>query len=343
MRCRGPHVLLLLPVIRARLVAARSQSADFFDVSNRPFKVLLTGFGPFLNFSSNPTTDIARKLDGTCDVIDILPLPGERKAPKLEGTGGGPSTRLTVCWHTKVLPVNRTGAEWTSRHLQSLGQHQPYHAVLHTGLEDKAKGLKLEVAAANLQAQDNGTAGRTPAAEGEQDLLPTTVNVGWLSLKNLVITGDLPRGRRSSEIELWSRDPGAYYCNEVYFRTLHFVRSTPLLASTGALLPALFVHVQNPEASSVLEDVDSVRQIAAHALWATYVAPYPEPPPIATLTEAWGMALPPMDVLCFAMCSIWVLAICMLPVAGRWRARGARSGAGSRSALNAPLQQWEHS
>lgn len=46
-------------------------------------------------------------------------------------------------------------------------------------------------------------------------------------------------------LELWSRDAGKYYCNEMYYRTLEYIRTEAVSASTGALLPAVFIHVQN--------------------------------------------------------------------------------------------------
>mmetsp|Transcript_137618 Transcript_137618/g.439695 ORF Transcript_137618/g.439695 Transcript_137618/m.439695 type:complete len:362 (+) Transcript_137618:61-1146(+) len=245
------------------------------DFTGRPFQVLLTGFGAFLNVTHNPTEAIVRHLGAAgCDDVDILPEPAEGPEVLARPLGSGPfapAVRLRICWHAHVLPVNRSGALWTSQHLASF-ERLPYDAVFHTGLEDFAKGLKLEVAAANIQADDTGAPGRSPAVAGALSLLPTTVNVGWMRLKNLKIVSR-PRGRLSRELELWSRDPGSYYCNEVYFRTLQFVRSRPAVGSSGALLPVMFVHVQNESASSVREDVDSLRQIVAHALWATYLAP----------------------------------------------------------------------
>lgn len=40
-------------------------------------------------------------------------------------------------------------------------------------------------------------------------------------------------------MEVWSRDAGTYYCNEVQWRALHTTRSAPHLP----LIPVVFVHV----------------------------------------------------------------------------------------------------
>merc|ERR1711920_938769 len=72
---------------------------------------------------------------------------------------------------------------------------------------------------------------------------------------------------------MWSRDAGDFYCNEVYYRTLHFIRDNMATNAVGALLPAMFIHVPNFQRSSVENDVEIVRRVVGHSLWATYVGP----------------------------------------------------------------------
>lgn len=264
------HVLLLSAHFDAWAGYADSSASQKsrVDLTATPYNVLLTGFGPFLGNVENPTSAIVSHLNASgCDDMDVLPA-------TLAPVGGEVGVRLRICWHTQVLPVNRSGALWTTEHLQSLGKI-PYDAIFHTGLENYAKGMKLEIAASNTRANDTGAGGTLPAVAGAQDVLPTTVNIGWMTLKTLEVVNKSFR-RSSHEIELWSRDPGRFYCNEVYYRTLHFVRSKPVRVGTGALLPVMFVHVQNTTSSSIQEDVDSIRQVAAHALWSTYLAPSTE-------------------------------------------------------------------
>lgn len=277
-------------------------SGEIDDFTESPFNVLLTGFGPFLNFTYNPTMDIARRLGATCDDIYILPEPAE-----VGFVAGDGSARLRVCWHAYVLPVNRTGAVWTTQHLQNVtisGGKLPYDGIFHMGLEDGAKGFKLEVVAANIQAQDNGLPGHAPAIPGTPHILATTVNVGWLSLRHLALRAAPLRGRPSKELELWSRNAGSFYCNEVYYRTLQFVRSAPVTASTGAILPVMFLHVQNSTASSVREDVDAVRMVVAHALWATYVAPATYATTRAAARPSAIMTLDARGLACLVMCNL---------------------------------------
>lgn len=242
--------------------SAETQNAVGDDCSQHEFHVLLTGFGPFLQFTYNPTEDIVATLQTVgCENVRIKPISSSNDA------------LLRICWHAHLLPVNETGALWTSQHLEALIDDVgkvPYAAVLHTGLEDLAKGLKLEVVASNVRANVDGLT--NCAVPQAPKLLPTTVNTGWFQLSE--IAKGQPQ-ELSSTRELWSRDAGDFYCNEVYYRTLQAIRSLGVKASVGgvALLPAMFLHVPGPNESSLQADVDVVRQVVGHALWGTYLVP----------------------------------------------------------------------
>lgn len=140
-------------------------------------RVRVTGYGPFLNFSTNPSMQTAQFLDGQC--FD-------------EAT-------FRQCFTATVLPVNRTGVTAIEHELVN---NQPfgYDALLHMGLEDGLKGLKLEVAAVNIRANDTGGPSTMVAVPGAPALLPTTADLGHLQTSLVV----------PSVPELWSRDAGTY-------------------------------------------------------------------------------------------------------------------------------------
>ena len=62
-----------------------------------------------------------------------------------------------VCFESIGLPVNRKGAQQVARMLAELphGGPAPVDAIVHLGFESVAKGLRLEVAAANVLADDS--------------------------------------------------------------------------------------------------------------------------------------------------------------------------------------------
>lgn len=149
-------------------------------------------------------------------------IPSDGEAPDFE-----------VCFSSLLLPVNETGARRPAEVLLN-GGAQDYDAVIHMGLENGAKGLKLETIGAN--ALGSKMSERFPAVPGAPLLLPITADLGNLQIPDLL--DDLGQ-------EIWSRDAGLFFCNEVLYRTMHAIRTTPLIlrGTTNTLLPAIFIHL----------------------------------------------------------------------------------------------------
>eukprot|EP00128_Syssomonas_multiformis_P010708 Colp12_sorted_trinity150504_noHs@16615 len=179
--------------------------------------ILVTGYGPFANFTTNPSEQLSRLLNQTCS--------------------------KKVCFNSLVLPVNDEGSQVVSAMLQNSKNPCQYRAVLHMGLEDKARGLKIECMAANIKAESKFTGFRSntllrgvqivPIDGDAPEVLPTTLDLGHFSL---------PDGKNG--LEAFSRDAGSFYCNQVYFNTLNIVRGKDIRCGPrGALLPVVFVHV----------------------------------------------------------------------------------------------------
>ena len=105
-------------------------------------RVLITGFEPFGGYDYNPSGDVAQALAGTCMNYTFI------KNHVL--------SHIYTCFDGWVLPVNSTGSSTVSNILLS-GEPFLYDAVLHLGLEDVAKGLKLETFAVNQLAEPDGT------------------------------------------------------------------------------------------------------------------------------------------------------------------------------------------
>ena len=141
-----------------------------------------------------------------------------------------------VCFSSLLLPVNETGATRPAEVLLS-GGAQDYDAVVHMGLENGAKGLKLETAGVN--ALGSKMSMRFPAVPGAPLLLPITADLGNLMIPELL--DELGQ-------ESWSRDAGLFFCNEVLYRTMHAIRTTPLIlrGTKNTLLPAIFIHLPCP-------------------------------------------------------------------------------------------------
>lgn len=150
------------------LVGGLVGSSSFdFDAPSMPQQrvhhVLATGWGPFLNFTFNPSMYVALHMDGVCtdEVTET------------------PAASFRVCWTGIMLPVNRSGV-MAVEHMLKRGAR--YDAILHMGLENVARGLKLEVAAANYEANDSGGPSQRPAVPGAPFIEPTTAHLGRLAV-----------------------------------------------------------------------------------------------------------------------------------------------------------------
>jgi len=233
-------VLLFAGLLTYRLLGMDDCAADFHTA--RTYEVLLTGFGPFDNFTANPTERVARMLNNSC--------------------------RNGVCFHSHVLPVSADGVStasslvagrWVNGGTEAASDHPAgnrWDAVLHLGFEDHARGLKVETMARNARARPRGAPGGAPSnsdscldeeaiVPGRACLLPTTAPLNLVDLPMLV------QGIAPDEVELWSRDAGSYYCNEVYYRSLLALRST----RSRSLTPCLFVHMPQLNANLSLDDM----------------------------------------------------------------------------------------
>jgi hypothetical protein len=150
--------------------------------------VLLTGFGPFRNYTDNPTESIVRMLNESC--------------------------RAGVCFYSHVLTVDDEGA----RSVEQLVRQQVlreegasprgWDVILHLGFESHARGLKVETMATNMRARASsltepqppaGSCGRARAiVEDGPCLLPTTAPLNKLNLP-LLLQGEARGASRACD------------------------------------------------------------------------------------------------------------------------------------------------
>merc|ERR1711939_241006 len=72
--------------------------------------------------------------------------------------------------------------------------------------------------------------------------------------------------------ELWSRDAGTFFCNEIYYRTLFSVRARDIgprgqlvdaQTWTHSLMPVVFIHVPPAKIAPIDESADFVQRVAS--------------------------------------------------------------------------------
>ncbi len=194
-------------------------------------RVLVTGFLPFADNEVNPSLLVAKRLNNTCD--------------------------KGVCFEGLIVEVTPNGV---ARAASYINEHD-YDGVLMMGLENSAKGLKLEVVAQNIEqtATGHGWANdiplnATPAIADGPRMLATTAPLERISLVRLKPTIKVN--------ELWSNDAGSFACNELYYRALHGVRMGNQVSDGRQLTPTLFVHVPTLDVAKVQEVAEIVTNIA---------------------------------------------------------------------------------
>ena len=182
------------------------------DETERPLRVLITGYLAWGNTTSNPAAEVARLLNQTC----------------ADG----------VCFEGIGLPVNREGAMRVALDLSSVPTdgRAPWDAVVHLGFERIASGLRLELAAANVLANESlhGWSADVPCnktASAYREIVPNgpCVLATTAPLDDVFLDeSSAARFHLAQPEELWSADAGVYYCNEVLYRSLWEVRTRRL-------------------------------------------------------------------------------------------------------------------
>ena len=250
---RGALDLMVLLLATLALTAGALQIAfasigyhSLLMVSTPPpqtaFRVLLAGYGAFGNHSINPAQLAAEALNGTC--------------------AGG------VCFESWVMPVNTAGASRVASALlaRASALAAPWDAIIHIGLEASSKGLRIETAASNVKATVH-----TPPGSWSADVPCNKTGTQWAPIDvdaPCLLAATLPLDELALDedgpVELWSRDAGAYYCNEALFRTVAVVRSQRVAPATAArrLLPVTFIHLPTLNTSSLATSVAFISHVA---------------------------------------------------------------------------------
>ncbi|CAM9561316.1 unnamed protein product [Scytosiphon promiscuus] len=181
---------------------------------------------------------------------------------------------MRICFEGVSVPVTTKGSGWAARELTE--DPTRWDGIIHLGFESSAKGLRLETIGANVKTSDDYhylwnsdipcQKEGTPfdyIHEGSPCILPTTAPVSFLDLRDLAALLEDCGHADLVSMETWSRDAGAYYCNEMFYRTLHAIRDLGAPSVDGSsLIPAMFIHL--PDATVVdLDDMAIMVQFIA--------------------------------------------------------------------------------
>ena len=198
-------------------------------------RVLVTGFEPFGNHSTNISQDVAQALEGH----HLHPSPFN-----------GHSVAMQIV--SRVLTVDERGATEVAERL--LGGEQ-WDAVIHLGLCESCEVARLEIRGTDVLSM------RIPDNAGRQVLEAMVTGRG--SQGAVVDPTTWPLEQVSMPLKV-SYDAGTYICNETFHRSLLALQTV----HTGAGLPTpcLFVHLPPANALAELQTAKGVLDIVAGLL-----------------------------------------------------------------------------
>ncbi|CAM9421560.1 unnamed protein product, partial [Hapterophycus canaliculatus] len=199
----------------------------------------------------DPLFDFNVLVTGYEPFLDNAVNPAQGVAVSLNGTCDivyldQPRT-MRLCYEGVSVPVTTEGSSWAARKLTE--DPTRWDGIIHLG---------------------------SPC------ILPTTAPVSFLDLRDLAALLEDCGHADLVSMETWSRDAGAYYCNEMFYRTLHAIRdlgaptvdgSSLIPASTKAL--AMFIHLPDKEVMD-LDDMALMVQFVSQNIMLGTVGLLPE-------------------------------------------------------------------
>lgn len=136
----------------------------------------------------------------------------------------------------KILPVNPDGIQQFMHYL--LEHWRRYDLVIMLGVAAESSAFRIELLAHHSTLS-------FPDIDGPS-ILPTTLG---LTMKHW-----LPY------LSHYSYDAGTYFCNDIYYSTLHFIYNQACVRPDGHLLPAVFVHVPQLDTIPISQGLEFLKQ-----------------------------------------------------------------------------------
>ncbi|TRY66384.1 hypothetical protein DNTS_003352 [Danionella cerebrum] len=149
--------------------------------------VVVTGFGPFRQYVSNSSWEVAKDLRMTVLGLDIQ-------------------------IHIKEIPVSY---EKSKQVIDDIWQKLTPKLVIHLGIASGAKGITLEQTAKNYCYKDRDVTGQCPADH-------YCIQAGPEQLHSIIDMRSLSKQLKRMGLDvIYSRDAGRYLCDFVYYYSLY--------------------------------------------------------------------------------------------------------------------------
>ncbi len=198
-------------------------------------KILLTGFEPFGDNSTNISQQILNIFDTTIEISDPWYAARDNMSSK---------ENISLVVEKQLLTVDEVGSKIVANQIVN-GAH--WDAIIHMGLCESCEFVRFETRAQNfidMRIPDNkGRMVKNQKLGGTDFCCPNKVisSVKYPRIESLVI----------------SSDAGTYLCNETYYRTFEALDYAGKLAN----VPICFLHLPGDEKLSPKQSIEIVKQV----------------------------------------------------------------------------------
>ncbi|ORY40562.1 hypothetical protein BCR35DRAFT_356471 [Leucosporidium creatinivorum] len=231
----------------------------------RPFRVHLTGFGPFRQYSENPSWLAVRQLEGITmkeapPPLAALETPSEPQSPS-------PPAPLqpTIALSTSLIPVNYTDALELVPPLHD--QDEPYDLIIHVGVGAPG-GVVLERRARRWGYDKEGADGKLAESDGKRrGFVGEEWNVGE-ELQTRISREKVVEWVRRKGVEhlALSSDAGLYLCEFTFFCSLATAQRKASAKASAHPTPVQFIHVPPLKEPYNVEQLTSALKLLVWAI-----------------------------------------------------------------------------
>ncbi|GAA5957108.1 hypothetical protein JCM8115_003958 [Rhodotorula mucilaginosa] len=222
---------------------------DSRDAQDRPFRVHLTGFGPFRDIKHNPSWLAVEPLDG--QILTESPPPLFGHAPTASPRRRSP--RRPILLSTSLLPVEYTAVEHLAPRLQQPDHKEetpPPELVIHVGVSAGDSAIRLEQRARKFGYNSLDAAGNLAPSTRSEDVDVEGARRGFVGeeweaapeeLRTVVDADKVIRWVKSQGVAFISQsdDAGLYLCEYSFFASM----ATAIRLNPANPTPVQFIHV----------------------------------------------------------------------------------------------------
>ncbi|KWU43780.1 peptidase C15, pyroglutamyl peptidase I-like protein [Rhodotorula sp. JG-1b] len=221
---------------------------DSRDAQDRPFRVHLTGFGPFRDIKHNPSWLAVEPLNGEVLTGPPAPLSGHAASASRRR-----SPRRPILLSTSLLPVEYAAVEDLAPRLQRPDHDEetpPPDLVIHVGVSAGDSAIRLEQRARKFGYNSLDAAGRLAPSSRSGDAEGKGARRGFVAeeweaapeeLRTVVDADKVIRWVKSQGVAFISPsdDAGLYLCEYSFFASM----ATAIRLNPANPTPVQFIHV----------------------------------------------------------------------------------------------------